>query len=83
MLTSMLVSSIVGSPLAGVMLDITVLGLKGWQMLFLIEGIIAFIFGIILIFWLKDSPKDVNWLTPEEKKAITEEYEQEIAAKIR
>lgn len=81
MLTSMLVSSIVGSPLAGVMLDITVLGLKGWQMLFLIEGIIAFIFGIILIFWLKDSPKDVNWLTPEEKKAITEEYEQEIAAK--
>ncbi|OOM14444.1 MFS transporter [Clostridium saccharobutylicum] len=81
MLTSMLVSSIVGSPLAGVMLDITVLGLKGWQMLFLIEGIIAFIFGIILIFWLKDSPKDVNWLTPEEKKAIIEEYEQEIAAK--
>lgn len=81
MLTSMLVSSIVGSPLAGAMLDITVLGLKGWQMLFLIEGIIAFIFGIILIFWLKDSPKDVNWLTPEEKKAIIEEYEQEIDAK--
>lgn len=81
MLTSMLVSSIVGSPLAGVMLDITVFGLKGWQMLFLIEGVIAFIFGIILIFWLKDSPKDVNWLTPEEKKAIIEEYEQEIAAK--
>lgn len=81
MLTSMLVSNIVGSPLAGVMLDITAFGLKGWQMLFLIEGIMAFIFGIVLIFWLKDSPKDVNWLTPEEKKIIIEEYEQEIAAK--
>jgi sugar phosphate permease len=81
MLTSMLVSSIVGSPLAGAMLDITAFGLRGWQMLFLIEGIMAFIFGIILIFWLKDSPKDVNWLTPEEKKIILEEYEQEIAAK--
>ena len=81
MLTSMLVSNIVGSPLAGLMLDITAFGLKGWQMLFLIEGIMAFTFGIILIFWLKDSPKDVNWLTPEEKKIIIEEYEQEIAAK--
>lgn len=80
MLTSMLVSNIVGSPLAGLMLDITAFGLKGWQMLFLIEGIMAFTFGIILIFWLKDWPKDVNWLTPEEKKIITEEYEQEIAA---
>jgi len=81
MLTSMLVSNIVGSPLAGLMLDITAFGLKGWQMLFLIEGIMAFTFGIILIFWLKDWPKDVNWLTPEEKKIITEEYEQEIAIK--
>lgn len=81
MLTSMLVSSIIGSPLAGVMLDITFLGLKGWQILFLIEGIMAFIFGIILVFWLKDSPKDVDWLTPEEKKILIEEYEQEIAAK--
>ena len=81
MLTSMLVSNIVGSPLAGLMLDITAFGLKGWQMLFLIEGIMAFTFGIILIFWLKDWPKDVNWLTPEEKKIITEEYEQEIAVK--
>lgn len=81
MLTSMLVSSIVGSPLAGLMLDITAFGLKGWQMLFLMEGIMAFIFGFILIFWLKDSPNDVNWLTQEEKKLIIEEYEKEIAAK--
>lgn len=81
LLTSMLVSSIIGSPLAGMILGITVFGLRGWQMLFILEGTIAFIFGIILIFWLKDWPKDANWLTAEEKKLLQEEYEKEIAAK--
>ncbi|WP_406540999.1 MFS transporter [Clostridium ljungdahlii] len=32
-------------------------------------------------FWLKDSPEDVSWLTPEEKKTIRAEYEREIAVK--
>ncbi|MBA5851174.1 MFS transporter [Clostridium sp. cel8] len=81
LLTSMLVSSIIGSPLAGVILGITAFGLKGWQMLFILEGALAFIFGIILIFWLKDSPEDVNWLTEEEKKKMKEEYEKEIEIK--
>lgn len=81
MLIFMLVFSIVGLFLVGVMLDIIVFGLKGWQMLFFIEGIIVFIFGIILIFWFKDLFKDVNWLIFEEKKVIIEEYEQEIVVK--
>ncbi|AKN30139.1 MFS transporter [Clostridium carboxidivorans P7] len=81
LLTSMLVSSIIGSPLAGMILGITAFGLRGWQMLFILEGTMAFVFGIILIFWLKDWPKDVNWLTAEEKKSLQEEYEKEIAAK--
>lgn len=81
MLTSLLVSNIVGSPLAGVLIGVSSFGLHGWQMLFLLEGIIAIIFGFTLIFWLKDWPKDVNWLTPEEKKTITDDYEQEIISK--
>lgn len=81
LLTSMLVSSIIGSPLAGIILDITAFGFKGWQMLFILEGTMAFIFGIILIFWLKDWPEDVNWLTAEEKKAIRADYEREVAVK--
>jgi MFS family permease len=59
MLTSLLVSNIIGSPLAGMLLDLSWMGLKGWQMLFLIEGGIAFIFGFIIPFWLADWPKDV------------------------
>ncbi|KZL92565.1 MFS transporter [Clostridium magnum] len=81
MLTSLLVSNIIGSPLAGVLIGITWLGFKGWQMLFILEGAMAFIFGFIVLFWLKDSPKDAHWLTEEEKNKLISEYEQEIAIK--
>lgn len=81
MLISLLTSNILGSPVAGALIGLTYMGLQGWQMLFLLEGIMAFIFGIILIFWLKDWPKDVNWMTEEEKKTRMEEYEQEIILK--
>lgn len=81
MLTSLLVSNIIGSPLAGVLLGTSWLGFKGWQMLFILEGLMAFVFGIIVPFWLADWPKDVHWLTPEEKKALAEQFEREVAVK--
>lgn len=81
MLTSLLVSSIIGSPLAGILLGVSWLGFKGWQTLFILEGLMAVIFGVIILFWLADWPKDVKWLTAEEKKLLVERYEQEIAIK--
>lgn len=77
MLTSLLVSNIIGSPLAGMLLDLSWMGLKGWQMLFLIEGGIAFLFGFIIPFWLADWPKEVRWLSEDEKKVLAEQYERE------
>jgi ACS family tartrate transporter-like MFS transporter len=81
MLTSLLIAAIVGSPLAGMLLGWPIFGLKGWQVLFILEAVPAVIFGFILIFWLKDWPKDANWLTDEEKKMLMDNYEQEINAK--
>src|SRR5690606_10365765 len=48
-----------------------------WQMLFLIEGGIAFLFGFIIPFWLADWPKEVRWLSEDEKKVLAEQYERE------
>ena len=81
MLTSLLVSSIIGSPLAGVLLGVSWLGFKGWQVLFILEGLMAAVFGVIILFWLADWPKDVNWLTPAEKQFLAEQYEKEVATK--
>jgi MFS transporter, ACS family, tartrate transporter len=81
MVTSLPVSAIIGSPMAGWLLGVPLFGLKGWQVLFLMEAIPAIVFGIILLFWLADWPKDVNWLTGEEKAMLAEQYNQDLLAK--
>ncbi|KAI8691852.1 MFS domain-containing protein [Fusarium sp. Ph1] len=43
-------------------------GLKGWQWLFIIEGVLTFAVGIIGIFTLADSPLTTRWLKPEERQ---------------
>lgn len=81
MLTSMMIAAIIGSPLAGWLLGVPLAGFKGWQVLFVVEAVPAVLFGIILLFWLPDWPKDAKWLTDAEKAKLTEEFEQEIKAK--
>ena len=81
MLTSLLIAAIIGSPMAGMLLDFPVAGFKGWQILFVVEGIPAVILGIVLIYWMADWPKDAKWLTQEEKQMLTEQYEKEISVK--
>lgn len=83
MLTSLPVSAIVGSPLAGWLLTVRVFGFKGWQTLFILEAIPALLFGLVIAFWLKDWPKDAAWLSDPEKKHLADAYERELAEKTR
>ncbi len=81
MLTSLLVAAIIGAPLAGWLLGVALGGLKGWQVLFILEAIPATLYGVILLYVLADWPKEASWLTAEEKMALTAQYEREVAAK--
>ncbi len=81
LLTSLQVSGIIGAPLAGWLLGVPLFGFKGWQGLFLLEAIPALVFASIIIAWMADRPAEAKWLTEEEKKFLTEQYEQELAAK--
>ncbi len=81
MLTSLQLSAIVGSPVAGWLLGIKVMGFEGWQMLFLLEAVPAVIFGIVILFVLADWPADVSWLSDTEKRALMDRYERETSAK--
>jgi MFS transporter, ACS family, tartrate transporter len=81
MLTSLPISAIIGSPLAGWLLNLTVLGFKGWQILFLIEAVPALLFGAVLWFWLKDWPKDAAWLSAAEKQYLIVAYNSELRQK--
>jgi len=43
------------------------LGLAGWQWLFLLEGLPAVLFSVVLLRYLTDKPKDAMWLSVEER----------------
>jgi MFS transporter, ACS family, tartrate transporter len=81
MLTSLPISAIVGSPVAGWLLGLRAFGWNGWQLLFLLEAIPAVLFGVVLWFWLKDWPRDASWLSSAERAHLTEAYQREVADK--
>jgi MFS family permease len=49
-------TSIVGSLMASGILEITGHGWKGWQYLFVIEGVLTLAFGVFALFYLPPSP---------------------------
>jgi len=82
LLTSLPISAIIGSPLAGWLLSQDALSLRRWQLLFLVEAVPALVFGVIILFWLKDRPREAAWLTEAEKTQLTGAYEEEVARKL-
>ena len=76
-------SYVIGSPLAGVLLGLSWLGLRGWRWLFILEGIPAVLFGIITLFYLTDWPHEAKWLRTDEREWITEQLQREKEAKKR
>lgn len=81
MLTSLLIAAIIGAPIAGILLELNLFGLHGWQCLFIIEALPALLFTFVFLFWVKDRPDKVGWLTPLEKEYLNETIKQEEAAK--
>jgi ACS family tartrate transporter-like MFS transporter len=55
------------------------LGLRGWQWLFLLEGIPALVLGSITFRFLTDRPAVAGWLTAEERDWLSSAIEQEQA----
>jgi MFS transporter, ACS family, tartrate transporter len=76
-------SYVIGSPLAGLLLGLSWLGMRGWRWLFIIEGIPAVFLGFITIWFLTDWPEQAKWLQGEEKSWIIKELNQEKEDKKR
>jgi ACS family tartrate transporter-like MFS transporter len=61
-------ASIIGGPLGGRLLGLDGhFGIAGWQWLFLVEGLPAAIFGIVVLVYLTEKPADAKWLEADEK----------------
>jgi sugar phosphate permease len=63
------VSSFLGSPISAALLGTDGwLGLRGWQWMFILEGIPAVLLGLACLAVLSDRPADATWLADEERR---------------
>jgi ACS family tartrate transporter-like MFS transporter len=76
------VSTVIGAPISGMLLGLDgMMGLKGWQWLFIIEGIPSMVLGIVTWFYLTDRPAQATWLSAEQKEWLASRIDAEVAAK--
>jgi MFS transporter, ACS family, tartrate transporter len=64
-------SALLGSPVSGLLLELDgALGFKGWQWLFLVEGVPAIVLGVVVLFVLADRPESAPWLSRQERETL-------------
>ena len=63
------VAGLIGSPISGAILYMDgVLGLGGWQWIFILEAVPAVLLGSASYVYLTDRPEHAQWLTPEQRQ---------------
>ncbi|SNT49405.1 MFS transporter [Rhodococcoides kyotonense] len=77
-------SSIIGAPIAAALLQWgeTLLGIAGWRSLFVVEGILTVLIGVVILIFLPDRPSKAKWLSQEEKSYLGEILAAEAAAQV-
>ncbi len=72
-LTAIAAAYVAGGPISGGLLELDgVLGLDGWQWLFLVEGLPAIGFGLFTLRYLDERPADAEWLEEDERRYLSE-----------
>lgn len=74
------VAIIIGAPISNRLLALDgVLGLRGWQWLFVVEGLPAVLLGILALRALTDRPRDATWLSATDREWLTRTMDAESA----
>jgi MFS transporter, ACS family, tartrate transporter len=74
-------AGVIGSPISGGLMQLDgLLGLRGWQWIFIVESIPALVLGFSSFFFLADRPVDAAWLTIEERQWVSQAIHREQAA---
>ncbi|MFO1025680.1 MAG: MFS transporter [Acetobacteraceae bacterium] len=75
-------SGIIGGPLGGNLLKLDgMVGIAGWQWIFLVEGLPAVLLAVYGFATLCNRPAQASWLTPEERTWLQGRLDAEAAAK--
>ncbi|TPQ43531.1 MFS transporter [Cupriavidus pinatubonensis] len=83
------VAGVVGGPLSGWTLQAfhDIGGWRGWQWMFLIEGVPTILLGLVVLFMLRDRIDDAPWLTQSQKQRLLQnlaaEHTEQIGHSVR
>ena len=82
-MTAIAISNVIGSPISGGIMQFAdgINGWRGWQWLFLLEGIPSVLIGLVVFVLLPDGPRKAPWLTTAEQDLIVKRVEEDHAAK--
>ncbi len=64
------VSNILGAPLSGWLLGVEGYGFKGWQWMYILEGIPTLALGFLALWGLPDNPRKASFLSAREKEVV-------------
>src|SRR6266446_3735295 len=82
-LTGIPISGVIGGPVSGWIMQRFhgLNGWHGWQWLFLLEALPAFLAGIVALFYLTDGIRQAKWLSEPEKRVLEEAVKAEAGKK--
>jgi MFS family permease len=82
-MTAIGVSNMIGSPVSGAIMQYMdgANGWRGWQWLFLLEGVPSVIIGCLVYVLLPNGPKTTPWLTPQERELVVQRIVEDEADK--
>jgi MFS family permease len=66
-------STVIGAPVSSAILGLDgILGMHGWQWLFILEAVPALLLSVVVLFFLTDRPADAEWLSEGERRWLTD-----------
>ena len=82
-MTAIAISNVIGSPVSGAIMQYMdgANGWRGWQWLFLLEGIPSVIIGVLVFVLLPNGPRSAKWLTPQQQELIVQRMQEDDAGK--
>jgi len=77
------ISQVAGAPLStGLMKLGGTIGISGWRLMYVCEGLPAIVLGIACLLYLTDRPSDARWLADDEREWLIGTLEAEERAKV-
>ena len=76
------ISTALGSPISAALLEMNgLMGLHGWQWMFILEAIPAVILGVVVFFYMTDRPELAKWLKDDEHAWLVKTMNEEASNK--